>query len=195
MKPIQVAIISAFTLLPAAFAQTAGEEQKTFVNRDVVMLAKAGFSADFIIDTIQSGKSQFDTSAKGLAELAKDGLNERVLRVIAGVKTPSETVARPEALPAPSAELYIPGNGRKTRTQVLRPSGVGLAIATQTAYYESTSFLFGLIHKNVGVGAVPRGDEVVAPQMGSASNSSRMIANFPTVVSPAGSATRYVIIP
>jgi hypothetical protein len=195
MKPIRVAIISAFTLLPAAFAQTAVEEQKTFVNRDVVMLAKAGFSADFIIDTIQSGKSQFDTRAKGLAELAKDGLNERVLRVIAGVKTPSETVARPEALPTPSAELYIPGTGRKTRTQVIKPSPVGLAIATQTAYYESTSFLFGLIHKNVGVGAVPRGDQVVAPQMGSASNSSRMMANFPAVVSPAGSATRYVIIP
>ena len=89
----------------------------------------------------------------------------------------------------------VPGTGQKTHVQVVQPTRAGLAIATQTPYYESTSVLFGLYHKKVAVGAVPRADRIITPQLGPGSNSSRMMANFPTLVVPAGSATRYVVIP
>jgi hypothetical protein len=199
MKPILVVLISACVLTPVAGAQTGPAEQKTLTNHDVVILAKAGFTEEFIIDAILAGKSHFDTSAGGLAELAKEGLNERVVRVMAGVGTASETAARPPAQPAVSEPypeaMAIPVADQKTRVQVVKPTRAGLAIAAQTPYYESTSLLFGLYHKNVAVGAVPRADQIIAPQLGPGSNSTRMMANFPTLVAPAGSARRYVVIP
>ena len=196
MKPVLVLLISAGILFRVAGAQTGVAAQKALTNHDVVVLAKAGFTEEFIVDTILAGRSHFDTSATGMAELAKEGLNERVVRVMAGVGTQSET-ASPAAAPPGTApmEMVVPGAGQKTRAQVVKPTRVGLAIASQTPYYESTSLLFGLFHKTVGVGAVPRADQIIAPQLGPASNSSRMMANFPTLVAPAGSATRYVVIP
>jgi hypothetical protein len=199
MKSILVVLISGCFLASVAGAQNGPAEQKTLTNHDVVVLAKAGFTEDFIIDAILAGKSRFDTSAGGLAELAKEGLNEHVVRVMAGVGTASESGARPAAQPAASSsypeEMVIPGTEQKTRVQVVKPTRAGLAIAAQTPYYESTSMLFGLYHKQVAVGAVRRVDQIIAPQLGPGANSSRMMANFPTLVAPAGSATRYVVIP
>ncbi|MBZ5624062.1 MAG: hypothetical protein LAQ69_35990 [Acidobacteriia bacterium] len=197
MRPVLVVLVSVCILHGVAGAQTGTAAQKTLTNRDVVVLAKAGFSEEFIIDTILSGRSRFDTSAGGLAELSKEGLNERVVRVMAGVgvATAPET-AGPPAQPGPSPmEMIVPGTGQKTRVQVVKPSRAGMAIATQTPYYESTSLLFGLFQKKVGVGSVPRLDQIIAPQLGPSSNSYRMMANFPTLVAPAGSAVRDVVIP
>ena len=209
MKTVLVVLMSAWAFVPVAVAQTA--EQKILTNQDILMLAKAGFTEEFIIGAIQSGKSHFDTSPAGLAELAKEGLNERVVRAMAGVGALPDTAARPAAQPAAPAaaqpvvqlaasgpypeEMVVPGTETKTRAQVVKPTRAGLAIAVQTPYYESTSVLFGLYHKKVAVGAVPRTDQIIAPQLGPGSNSSRMMANFPTLVAPAGSAVRYVVIP
>jgi hypothetical protein len=202
MKPILVVLISACFLAIAAGAQTGAPEQKTLTNHDVVVLAKAGFTEEFIIDTILAGKSHFDVSPGGLAELAKEGLNEHVVRVMAGVEAP-EGAARVAAQPgAPMAspaaypeEMAIAAPEPRTHVQVVKPTRAGLAIAAQTPYYESTSFMFGLYQKRVAVGVVPRTDQIISPQLGPGSNSSRMMANFPTLVSPAGSTRRYVVIP
>jgi hypothetical protein len=181
------------------------------------MLAKAGFTEEFIIGAIQSGRSHFDTSAAGLADMAKEGLNEHVVRAMAGAASepgacaPSQPTAQPSPLlvaqpvsqhagqpaatePYPE-EMVLPGPEMKTRVQVVKPTRAGLAIAAQTPYYESTSVLFGLYHKKVAVGAIPRRDQIISPQLGPGSSSSRMMANFPTLVAPAGSANRYVVIP
>jgi hypothetical protein len=204
MKPILEVLMSVCVLLPLAAAQTAPAPQKILTNKDVLVLAKAGFTEEFIVNAILSEKSHFDTSAGGLAELAKEGLNERVVRAMAGAGTATETGTRPaaQAAPQPAAqpgpypeEAIVPGTEPKTRVQVVKPSRAGLAIAAQTPYYESTSLLFGLFQKKVGVGAVPRMDQIVSPQLGPGSNASRMMANFPTLVTPAGSRTRYVVIP
>jgi hypothetical protein len=195
MKFVIVVLISACFLVSGARAQAAAAEQKTLTNHDVVVLAKAGFTEEFIIDAILAGKSHFDTSPSGLAELAKEGLNERVVRAMAGVGTASEPGTQPAASGPYPEEMAVPATVQKTRVQVVKPTRSGLAIAAQTPYYESTSLLFGLYHKQVAVGAVPRVDQIVAPQLGPGSNSSRMMANFPTLVSPAGSVTRYVVIP
>ena len=202
MKLGLAVLIGAGILTQAAGAQTSQAAQKTITNRDVVVLAKAGFSEEFIIDTILAGRSRFDTSSGGLAELAKEGLNERVMRVMAGVGTVSESAAAAPVQPAPAqaaapegGEMMVPGTERKFKSRVVKPTRVGLAIATDTPYYESTSLLFGLFQRKVGVGAVRQPDQIVSPQMGPTSNSSRMMANFPTLVAPSGSGTRYVVIP
>jgi len=191
--------MSACFLVQVAGAQAGAAEQKTLTNHDVVVLAKAGFTEEFIIDAILAGKSHFDTSPGGLAELAKEGLNERVVRAMAGVGAAPEAGARPAAQPPASGiypeEMVLPGTEQKTHVQVVKPTRAGLAIAAQTPYYESTSLLFGLYQKRVAVGAVPHADQIIAPQLGPGSNSSRMMANFPTLVAPAGSARRYVVIP
>jgi hypothetical protein len=201
MKLGLAVLISAGILTQAAGAQTAQGAQKTITNHDVVVLAKAGFSEEFIIDTILAGRSRFDTSSGGLAELAKEGLNERVMRVMAGVGTVAESAAAPvQPAPAQAAapaggEMLVPGTERKFKSQVVKPTRAGLAIATDTPYYESTSLLFGLFKRTVGVGAVRQPDQIVSPQLGPMSNSTRMMANFPTLVAPSGSGTRYVVIP
>jgi hypothetical protein len=101
---------------------------------------------------------------------------------------PVVSTAYPEEAVPPAVEM-------KTRVQVVKPTRAGLAISVQTPYYESTSVLFGLYHKKVAVGAIPRTDQIIAPGLSGGSGSSRMMANFPTLVTPAGSATRYVVIP
>jgi hypothetical protein len=167
MKPLLIAFLAA-----SLFAS----DQKALTNHDVVVLAKAGFTEDFIIDTIAAQKSAFDTTASSLADLAKEGINEHILRAMAGVKA--------DVLPAspPPSEGSIPGTAKKTHPQSVKPTRAGLAIATQTPYYESTSFLFGLFHKKIGVGVLPHPDQIIAPRFG-------------TNTAPSGSATRYVVIP
>src|SRR5580700_10106734 len=99
MKPVLVVLISVCALSLVGGAQTSGT-QKILTNQDITVLAKAGFTEEFIVNTILSEKSQFDTSAAGLAELAKEGLNERVVRAMAAAGTGSETAARHAAQPA-----------------------------------------------------------------------------------------------
>ena len=195
-------MIVAGLLAGAAGAQTAPAQPKTLTNRDVVVLAKAGFSEQFLIDTILSGKARFDTSATGLAELAKEGINERILRVMAGVGSPGEGAVaeapanvQPAAAPAAGAEMAVPGTERKVKSQVIKPSRAGLAIATETPFFESTTLLFGLFHHQVGVFLAAHPDQIITPQLGTGGNSSKMMANFPTLVSPSGSGTKYVVIP
>jgi hypothetical protein len=199
MKPVLVVLMSACFLPQVTGAQAWTAEEKILTNHDVVVLAKAGFTEEFIIDAILAGKSHFDTSPGGLAELAKEGLNEHVVRVMAGVAKAPEAGARPAAQPSASGpypeEMVLPVTVQKTHVQIVKPTRTGLAIAAQTPYCESTSLLFGLYQKKVAVGAVPRADQIIAPQLGPGSNSSRMMANFPTLLAPAGSATRYVVIP
>lgn len=50
--------------------QTVPLTQNCLTNQDIVTLAKAGFSEDFVIDLIGMSRTQFDLSASGLAELA-----------------------------------------------------------------------------------------------------------------------------
>ncbi len=203
MKTAFVVLGLAWIFLPTAGAQNA-PQQKILTNQDIIMLAKAGFSEDFIVGAIQSGKSHFDTSAAGLADLAKEGLNQRIVMAMAGTGAAPEAETRPSAPAAQPAappvavypeEMVIPGVEARTRAQVVQPSRAGLAIAAQTPYYESTSVFFGLFHKRVAVGAVPRQDQILSPQLGGGGGNSRMMATFPTLVSPAGSGVRYVVLP
>jgi hypothetical protein len=64
-------------------AQSIPLSRGVLTNNDVILLAVAGFSEDFIIATIQSTRhTHFDTSAPCLVDLAKQGITERIIRVM-----------------------------------------------------------------------------------------------------------------
>ena len=65
-----------------AGAQTVPLTQNQLTNRDIITLAKAGFNEDFILDFIGMSRTRFDTSVSGLADLAKEGLSERLIRPV-----------------------------------------------------------------------------------------------------------------
>lgn len=103
-----VAVIA--VLLPAACsAQVAKVSRNMLTNRDVVTLATAGFSEEFIIETITTSRTQFDTSADGLADLAKNGVTEQILRVM--------------RQPAPATPVSGQAHGAKTQAVSAPPPG------------------------------------------------------------------------
>jgi len=65
-------------------AQDAGVYRNTLTNRDVVTLAEAGFSEEFLIEMVATSRTKFDTTAEGLADLAKHGIKEDLIRAMRG---------------------------------------------------------------------------------------------------------------
>jgi hypothetical protein len=88
MKPRRVILavallawaISAAAQSPAL--QSTVQTREVLTNRSIVTLASAGFGEDFIIDLIAKSRTEFDTSVGGLESLAKQGMNERVIRAM-----------------------------------------------------------------------------------------------------------------
>lgn len=63
----------------AALGQRPLPQRHFLVNREVVTLAKAGFSEPIIIDTVRSVPNRFDVTTDALVALASQGLSERVI--------------------------------------------------------------------------------------------------------------------
>ena len=81
---------------PAGSATTA----VALANQDIIDLAKAGFSEDFVLATIASAKQPaFDVSTRGMLNLKAAGLSERVISVMAGRLAPAP--ANANAIPPP----------------------------------------------------------------------------------------------
>jgi hypothetical protein len=68
----------------ASAAQEAGPSRTALTNSDVETLADAGFSEEFIVETIGASRPEFDTTASAMAELKKHGVNENVIRAMVG---------------------------------------------------------------------------------------------------------------
>jgi hypothetical protein len=68
----------------ASTAQEAGPSRTPLTNRDVETLADAGFSEEFIVETIVASRPEFDTTASAMAEMKKHGVNENVIRAMVG---------------------------------------------------------------------------------------------------------------
>jgi hypothetical protein len=96
MKKLSRFLETFLALAVSAWAQTAPPAGSALTNQDVVTLAKAGFNEDFIIETISLSRTRFDTSAAGVAALAREGLTERIIRSMVAA-------CEPAAAPAPSA--------------------------------------------------------------------------------------------
>lgn len=176
-------------LAAAAPAQTGGLMQNTLTNHDIVVLAQAGFNESFIADFIAMSRTQFDTSVTGLAEMAKEGLTERLIRVMlaAAATPPGSTAARatestalvPAAMIEPPVEVSGPSRAPKR-------SESAMAIASQAPYYRTSSFFWGFWKKKTGVGVGARAEQPIGVQLGTA---------YGQVQSPAGVPARYVVLP
>ncbi|MBZ5577420.1 MAG: hypothetical protein LAP40_12740 [Acidobacteriia bacterium] len=144
-----------------AGAQTVPLTANALANRDVVTLAKAGFNEDFIVDLIHTSQTHFDTSVTGLAELAKEGLTERLIRVMLG----------PASLDRhPSADRSVSGEGSagetnpiEERVHVLKRSETAVALVNQTPYHRSMSLFWGLWKKRVEVGPASPANDLPSP--------------------------------
>ncbi len=198
-------MLIALALGVSAGAQTAPLTQNALTNQDVVTLAKAGFNEEFIIDTISMSRTRFDTSVSGLAELAKEALTERLIRYMMTAGAAAAPAAATAAAPPPEAVIASPAMSEsapaKGRIYVVKPSATRQALSTQTPYYEWTSMFWGLWRKKVGVGAMPRAEQVVAPSLGGFYQQVRVPVTRPE---PAAArpgyqydrvATRYVVLP
>jgi hypothetical protein len=86
-------------------------------NEGIVLLARAGFSDQFIMDMIRLKDTRFDVSAEGLAALAENGLTERLIRCMVA----HERKFAPDEARA-GAPAAVPIMVRETRMRVLAPA-------------------------------------------------------------------------
>jgi hypothetical protein len=141
--------------LAVARAQTVGLTQNSLTNQDVVALAKAGFNEDFLIDLIGTSRTRFDTSADGLAELAKQGLTEPLIRAM--LNPPAIASRAPSGLTP--VTLHDPDENRRKR----KTKESVLAIENRAPYYRSSSLFWGLWKSKIRVGA----NSLTEPTLGS----------------------------
>lgn len=189
-------LLSAFLLGLAAAtpAQTGALMQNTLTNHDIVVLAQAGFNENFIADFISMSRTRFDTSVAGLAEMAKEGLTERLIRVMLTASAPSQAGSSPAAAPAAAsaivpAAMFGPPVEITGRKRGPTPSEGTMAIASQAPYYRTSSIFWGFWKKKIGVGAGLRAaDQPIGAQLGTAYSQAQWI-------SPTGVPARYVAIP
>ena len=143
------------SIVVAAAGQPIGLTRDVLTNRGILTLASAGFSEEFILETIAISRTRFDVSIEGLAWLAKEGVNERIIRAMRNAQPLPDRPA-----PIPAVALY------RHRPARLRQPVVPLAIASHTPYVETHSYLWGLIRKGVEVGVAPRGRDSLSPHLG-----------------------------
>jgi hypothetical protein len=153
-RAILMVLALAFGMGFGACAQTMSLTQNSLTNQDVVVLARAGFNERFLIDLIGTSHTHFDTSPKGLAELAKQGLTERLVRaMLAAGQVPLQPTAVPAVPGAPPAQpaLFLTVPQRWSRATKTKDST--LAIERQERYSHSTSVLWGAWKNKTEVGA------------------------------------------
>jgi hypothetical protein len=83
-KRTPVAALAVCFLAALGSAQDAGVYRNTLTNRDVITLADAGFSQEFLVEMVATSRTRFDTTAEGLADLVKHGVKEDLIRAMRG---------------------------------------------------------------------------------------------------------------
>jgi hypothetical protein len=79
MYKIQIVLMCAACLFFVASTVTAQKAKNTMTNADVVEMVKAGLLESTIVLAIQQSEPNFDTSAKALIELSKQGVSQKSL--------------------------------------------------------------------------------------------------------------------
>jgi len=82
-------------LAAACNGQDAGPSGNVLTNRDVMTLAEAGFGQAFIIEIIDTSRTEFDTTADAIVELKKNGVKEDIIRAMRNVHPPDSKPASP----------------------------------------------------------------------------------------------------
>jgi len=155
------------SVVPAKSVQT----KDVLTNRAIVTLAWAGFNEDFLIELIRNSRTEFDTSADGLAVLAKQGINEQIIRVMLGSAS-AKLSTEPFTEPLATDPAAAPVSGAK-------PSLETPVIATRKPH--KTSFLFGFFRKHTGMGVSQAGQEQVDPHPGTVYGAALSTGPFVTI--------------
>ena len=101
MRRITLAI--AFLLAPGLLHVPA-QQRRFLLNRDIITLAKAGFTEQAIIDTIRATPNRFDVTTGALVALAAQGISQRVVEALLVAQTrgsPSDLAGAPRCDPKP----------------------------------------------------------------------------------------------
>jgi hypothetical protein len=77
-----VSVLLLATGLVSLSAQQHPQKRNFLLNRDVVTLAKAGFTEQIIIETIRATPNRFDVTAEALAALSAQGMSLRVVEAM-----------------------------------------------------------------------------------------------------------------
>ncbi|MBZ5592604.1 MAG: hypothetical protein LAP39_10245 [Acidobacteriia bacterium] len=104
-------------LLPwVCMAEGPGLTRHVLTNHDVITLANAGFSEEFIVQTIASSRTKFDLTADALADLAKHAITEDIIRTMSSASTQGPSV--PGETAAPKRGETASGQARSNRVFV-----------------------------------------------------------------------------
>jgi hypothetical protein len=90
-------------------------------NDGVISLAEAGYGEEFLIDLIRVKTAHFDTSADGLAVLARHGVTEPVVRAMLARES-SHTQTAVAVTPVVQVQVVQRGGLFRRRWQVIQPT-------------------------------------------------------------------------
>ncbi len=93
-----LACASAFSAEP----ETIALPRHVLTNDGLLVLARAGLGDGLLVDLVKHKRTQFDTSAEALAQLARHGLSESVIRAVVE-KQEQVQLRKPKLTIAPSA--------------------------------------------------------------------------------------------
>ena len=102
MRRIAFAIALLLLGFQGLSAQQHPQRRLYLLNRDVVALAKAGFTEQIIIETIRARPNRFDIATDALVLLSGQGISQRVVEAMLFAKTcgsPSDLAASPKCSP------------------------------------------------------------------------------------------------
>lgn len=186
---LAVALLSA-ALLPAADVQTAllrHSLNTSVTNRDILVLAKSGFDEEFITRIILGARCTCDVTADALADLAAQGISQRIIEVMLDASYRSGTVVSPQPVAVPTSVAGVPampatasvtgepilparlvtvpsGDGRLlTSLESAKTSAVATAVTGRVPMFEAMSALWGIWRKKSSV-ANARDPRVLASQ-------------------------------
>lgn len=127
-------ICSVFALASALFAadpapKPAPPPKNLLTNEGVLLLAEAGLGERFLLELIEHKTSRFDTSAEALANLARHGLTENVLRAL--VRKQDQPATAPSSMETAALEPHLL-RGKVVRQRMLVPDAAGGNVAIMT---------------------------------------------------------------
>ncbi len=146
----------------SAGAQSIVQTREVLTNPSIVTLASAGFNEDFLIELILNSRTEFDTSVNGLAALAKQGINERIIRVMLNKPAAAPSSSTLDAQPA----SLSPGRQDKPGVSAPTKDPSIFAISTHTPYSDSRSLFWGFFQRHIDVGAAAQGHDGLAQHLG-----------------------------
>jgi hypothetical protein len=160
---------AALAMSSPAAAQRMSASPTSLSNQDIVTLAGAGFSEEFIVDAIGMSRTRFDLTAPALAELAKHAVSEHIIRVMMEQQPGAQAAAVAELDPEAAIPVVMatPESPKRQKAVVNRPPApVVVAMERGAPYYEWKSYFWGLVKKRVGAGAVPGVRQAVQVHLG-----------------------------